>query len=315
VVTKNLKILLLVSLTGIIATISLSAAKAHPAGSLPVGSYWTLGVYIHNELTGSGSFNGTWSREEKYAVTFSVLSHDSNTITIRMNEAQDDSWSSTATETWIKRNGGATNNGTVNPFTNDYTLDATTLKVIKVSNDNFKNSVGQYSYIIINPQGLTVGSDVPLSADLDKVTSSQVVTINGANVDSWMLTWTGPREKGYWHDGNTYSRGPEMWVEYFDKIYGLRVAHTVHGIYKFNGQGGSWKETKESTSQVSTTNISFSQSSSFSSLMQLYVFGGIAVAVVIAVAFLTMRKRKTNSAAPKVTDRDRSRLRAHRYEV
>lgn len=297
---KSLKVLLLVSLTGITATISAPAAKAHPADSLPVGNYWTLGIHIHNELTGTGSFNGTWSRDEKYAVTFSVLSHDLNMITIRMNEAQDDSWSSTATEAWIKRNGGATNNGTVNPFTNDYTLDAATLKVIKVSNDDFKNSVGQYSYIIINPQGLSVGSNVPIAADLDKVTSSQDVSIKGANVDSWMLTWTGPREKGYWHDGNTYSRGPEMWTEYFDKTYGLRVTHTVHGIYKFNGQGGGWKETKESTSRVSDTNINFSQSNNLSFLTQPYVLGGIAVAVtvVILVVFLTMRKRKTNPAAP-----------------
>ena len=298
--TKSLKVLLLVLLTGIIATMSAPAAKAHLADSLPVGSYWTLGLHNHYELRGTGSFNGTWSRDEKYAVTFSVLSHDSNTITIRMNEAQADSWYSTATEGWIKRNGGARNNGTVNPFTNDYTLDAATLEVIKVSNDDFKNSVGEYSYIIINPQGLSVGSNVPVSADLDKVTSSQDVSIKGANVDCWMLTWTGPREKGYWRDGNTYSRGPEMWVEYFDKAYGLRVAHTVHGIYKFNGQGGGWKETKESTSQVADTNINFSQSNNLSFLMLPYVLGGIAVAVavVIVVAFLTMRKRKTNPVAP-----------------
>jgi hypothetical protein len=281
-------------------------AKGHSVDALPVGSYWTLKIHVHNELTGSGSFNGTWSREENYAVTFSFLSHDSNTIAIRMNEAQNDSWSSTATETWIKRNGGATNNGTVNPFTNDYTLDAATLEVIRVSNDNFRNSVGLYTYIIINPQGLTVGSDVPVSADLDKVASSQDVNVKGANVDSWMLTWTGPREKGFWHDGNTYSRGPEMWAEYFDKIYGLRVAHSVHGIYRFNGQGGSWRETKESTSQVSDTNINFSQLSGFSFLMQPIVLGEIAVAVVVVVAF-AMRKRKTKRAAPEVRDVDLDR--------
>lgn len=306
---KSLKVLFLVLLTVIIATTSAPATKAQPVDSLPVGSYWTLGIHIHNELTGSGSFNGTWSRNEKYAVTFSLLSHDSNTITIRMNEAQDDSWSSTATDAWIKRNGGATNHGTVNPFTNDYTLDAATLQVIKVSNDLLNNSIGEYSYIMINPQGLSVGSDVPISADLDKVSSSESVSIKGASVDSWMLTWTGPREKGFWRDGTTYSRGPEMWSEYFDKTYGLRVAHTIHGIYKFNGQDGGWRETKESTSQVSDTNINFSQSGSFF-LMQPYVLGGIAVAVVvIVVAFLTIRKRKTIRAAPaKLRDRDRQRI-------
>jgi hypothetical protein len=307
--TRPLKVLFLVALTVLIATISAPATKAQPVDSLPVGSYWTLGIHIHNELTGSGSFNGTWSRNEKYAVTFSLLSHDSNTIIIRMNEAQDDSWSSTATDAWIKRNGGATNHGTVNPFTNDYTLDAATLQVIKVSNDLLNNSIGEYSYIMINPQGLSVGSDVPISADLDKVSSSESVSIKGASVDSWMLTWTGPREKGFWRDGTTYSRGPEMWVEYFDKTYGLRVADTIHGIYKFNGQGGGWRETKESTSQVSDTNINFSQSGSFF-LMQPYVLGGMAVAVVvIVVAFLTIRKRKTIRAAPaKLRDRDRQRI-------
>ena len=281
-----------------IATISTPVTKAHPSDSLPVGSYWTLGYRVHQELTGAGSFNGTWSRDEKYDVTFSILSHDSNTITVRLSEAQDDSWSSIATDSWVKRNGGATNHGTVNPFTNDYTLDAATLMVIGVSNNNFTNSVGQYSYIIINPQGLSVGSYVPISTDFDKVDSSQGVSIKGANVDSWMLTWTGPREKGYWHDGNAYSRGPELWTEYFDKTYGLRVAHATHGIYKFNGQGGGWKETKDSTSQVADTNINFSQSSIFSTLVQSYVLGGISVAVVIAiVAFLTMRRRKASSVS------------------
>jgi hypothetical protein len=113
-----------------------------------------------------------------------------------------------------------------------------------------------------------------------------------------MLTWTGPREKGFWRDGTTYSRGPEMWVEYFDKTYGLRVADTIHGIYKFNGQGGGWRETKESTSQVSDTNINFSQSGSFF-LMQPYILGGMAVAVVvIVVTFLTIRKRKLSEQLP-----------------
>jgi hypothetical protein len=216
-----------------------------------------------------------------------------------MNEAQDDSWSSTATESWIKRNGGAANQGTVNPFTNDYTLDAATLQVLKVSNDLLNNSIGEYSYILINPQGLSVGSDVPVSADLDRVSSSQSVSIKGASVDSWMLTWTGQREKGFWRDGTTYSRGPETWEEYFDKTYGLRVAHTIHGIYKFNGQGGGWRETKEATSQVSDTNINFSQSDSFS-VMQPYVLSGMAVAVVVViVAFLRMQRRKANPTDPR----------------
>lgn len=293
-VTGSLKLLLLLSFMAIMTT-SMPAAKAHPIESLPVGSYWTLTIRIHNELTGSGPFNGTWSREEKYTVTFSILNHDPNMITIRMNDAQNDSWSSNATETWIKRNGGASNNGTIPPVTNDYTLDAATLKVAKVSNENYKNSVGEYNYIIINPQGLTVGSNVPISAVLDTVTSSQNVSIKGASVDSWVLTWTGPREKGFWQDGNTYSRGPELWTEYFDKTYGLRVAQAVHGIYRFNGQGGGWRETKESTAEIVDTNISFSKPSS-PSLMQPYVLGGAVAAIVLAVAFLAIRKRRINQS-------------------
>ena len=296
--TKNLKVLILVSLMVIIATISTPVTNAHPSDLLPVGSYWTLTNQVHQELTGTGSFNGTWSRDEKYDVTFSILTHDSHTITVRVREAQDDTWSSNATDSWVKLNGGATNHGTVNPLINDYTIDTTTLMVIGVSNKNFTNSVGEYSYVIINPQGLSVGSQVPISMGFDRVDPSQSVSIEGVNVDSWMLTWTGSHERGYWHDGNTYSRGPEMWTEYYDKTYGLRLAHATHGIYRFNGHGGGWRETKNWTSQAAETNITFSRSSSSPTLFQPYVLGGIAAVVaIIIVAFLTTRRRKASSAS------------------
>lgn len=276
--TRILNVIIFLVVVSTLWTIPVPVA-AHPVQSLPVGSYWTVSTTNHRTTTGSGSDSGTFTRDEKWTEKFTVRSHDANTITIT-DDYEGGSWSSTASDTWVKANGGATSQGQWPSSTNDYTINAATVNVTAVSNNDYKDDVGQGIYFLINPQGLSVGNTVNIGDDY-KVSSSQRIKVKGVDVDAWALTWTCDGCNGYWNATGTYSKGQETWTNYCDKTYGIFLGLRASGNYEFTRQGGGWKETMASTSQVSDTNINFSRSSTPSFLMQPYVLGGIVLAVAI----------------------------------
>ena len=289
--------LIITVILGTIWVLPAPVAAVSPAASLPIGSHWTLNVTSHYTASGYGIFAGEWTRDAKSTEQYTVQSRDANTITITY--AFSGSYSNTATETWISPNGGNSTHGTFTPKQNDYTIDLTTLKVTAVTNSDNKNDVGTRIWFMINPQGLSSGSTLSYywkgSEVPWKVSEPTSVKIKGTNVNGVSITYS-DEANGWWNVGNTYSQGPETDTYVFDSAYGLLMGITQTGNYKFTKQSGGWTETKAVTSEISDTNINFSQSilsQLFSPFSQLYLIGGIvAIIVLIIVAgFVTMRRR------------------------
>jgi hypothetical protein len=289
--------LIITLILGALWVLPTPVAAASPAASLPIGSHWILNGTSHYTASGSGIFAGEWTRDAKSTEQYTVQSRDANTITITY--AFSGSYSNTATETWVNRNGGKSNQGTFTPTQNDYTIDLATLKVTAVTNSNNKNDVGTRIWFMINPQGLShgstlsyywKGSEVPW-----KVSEPTPFKVKGTNVNGLSITYS-DEANGWWNVDKTYSRGLETDTVIFDSTYGLLMGVTQTGNYEFTKQGGGWTETKSLTSEISDTNINFSQSilsQLFAPFSQPYLISGIVaiIVLIIVTGFVMMRRR------------------------
>jgi len=169
---------------------------------------------------------------------------------------------STATDTWVKPNSGKTKRGTAEE-TNDYTIDAATLKVIAVSNKDYKDDVGLQSVWMTTPTGLTQGSTVlcpwygKTTTEVPwRVAGSQTVSIEHINVSAWKLVYTG-EGVAYWSLKDVGSTGTETITRLYDAYYGIELGWSVVGSYVLTSKWGGWTETYSSTAQITETNLVF----------------------------------------------------------
>jgi len=231
--------------------------------SLPEGSWWTISRTYKWMATGSGSDSGKWTLDGKSDRKFTVTKHDAENIIISYSSSS--SWSSTATETWVKPNGGATKKGE-STATVTYTLDASTLVVKAVSDKDYQDEVGHPVWFLVNPTELRPGATISLpwttaSATIVdvpwSVTKAQTVNVKGGSAACWTLEHTG-ESMGYWRVGETRSSGTETDTYLFDTTHGVYLGESISGSYSFDRSGGGWSETHSATSQVVNTNLVFS---------------------------------------------------------
>jgi len=227
---------------------------------LPVGSWWVLNGSRHYAVSGSESYRGTWTRDEDYSWRLSVKNSDADTITL--SSSYSESWSTTATDKWIKPNGGKSKSGTWDE-TNDYTIDAATLKIVAVSNKDYKDDVGLQSVWMTTPAGLTQGSTVlcpwygkTTTEVAWRVSGSQTVSIEGINVNAWNLVYTG-EGVAYWSLKDAGSTGTETITRLYDAYYGIALGWSAVGSYVLTSKWGGWTETYSSTAQITQTNLVF----------------------------------------------------------
>jgi hypothetical protein len=235
--------------------------------SPPQGTSWTVTGTNHRTATGKGSDAGTWTRDASYTDTFVVIARTDTTTTISWSETG--SWSSTATQTWVSANGGATNKGTISS-TVIYTIDLGTYKVTTVSDTDYSDQVGHPSWILINPTTPTAGgtvqgvwyvpnSDATSSTltDVPWTVSKSSVNVKGTQVGAWKGTYTGDGF-GWWRSGNVHSKGSETDTQSFDSTYGTYLAGSFSGNFAFTRTGGGWTETFTESDNISDTNLTFS---------------------------------------------------------
>jgi hypothetical protein len=256
---------------------------------------------MHRALQGTGSYAGSWIRDEKYTIKFTVVKHDANMITI--SDQYSGSWSSTATDTWVKANGGQSSQGIMPPVELDYTIDLTSMNITAVEQEsmnlNQKLYPRPFTWLLINPQNLGEGGTVwiwkwrgPETAF--GVGGSQTVDVKGAKVDAWSLSYTGswPRPS---HVGNSHSTGSESITYLYDKTYGVLLGWNVTGTSNYTVDGGGYRIIRSDNFQASDSNI-FTQPNAFSVLTQPYVLAGILAAILVAaVALLRMRRHHPHS--------------------
>ena len=236
-----------------------------PVQSLPIGSYWRGNGTMQKTLQGKGSYEGIWSEYSRYTRKFTIVNHNADEIAI--SEEYWGSWSTRATSTWVKRNGGESKEGTIAPVRIDYMINLTTMKVTAVSSKiDFIGGrpVGHLTWLLIDPQNVYHGRTVSLYRAGFPVTfevaASQIISINGASVDTWLLSYTGSAN-GTWHVGNNYAIGNETDTFLYDKTYCIAVGSTNSGSFSYTEEGGRLTETLSYYFRISDSNLAFAQPS------------------------------------------------------
>lgn len=256
----------IICVAAILSTIATAPVAAANSVTLKSGDWWAVNGTLHRTANGSGSDAGQWTYDLTYVDKYTVLNKDATTVLISLNETG--SWSSTATQIFVKPNGGATNTGSWSS-TITYTIDAGTFKVLAVSNNNRSDRIGHPSSIILTLGGLSQGSSVQLGwyvpsgdaksstyTDVSWNVDKQTVNFKGADVGVWSLTHTGDG-LGYWQSsGSIYSMGPETATYLYDANYGIYLGGSFTGNYALAVTGSGWTETYSSTETLSDTSPS-----------------------------------------------------------
>ncbi len=238
------------------------------SASLSVGDWWTLHGTVRRTATGTGTDRGTWARDLDQNMKFSVSSIDGNKIVISYEISG--SWTSTATESWITPNGGATRKGTISDSV-DITLDLSNLKVTAVSEKDYDSWVGHPTSFLVNTKALEVGSTMllPWWDESNKLVDTPwtvneltSVKVKGLDVSAWSLSYTG-KSTGFWRVGETYSTGQETETYQFDNTHGVCLGGVESGSYSFTRSGGGWQETYSRTAETQDTNLVFSVAVTF----------------------------------------------------
>jgi len=267
-----------------------------PLKSLPEGSYWSGNGKIHRTLEGTGNYTGTWASDTEYDSKFTIIGHSSDAIEISYEYYG--SWSSRATDKWVKLSGGESNHGTTGPVRFDYTIDIGTMKIMAVSDNTYRGLVGVLALQLIDPQSLhqggTVSQDWSGSTVNWTVGTSETIALNNVQVDVWPLSHSG-NWYGSWHVGNNYSTGMITITYLYDKNYGIALRRTATGDFNYTGNDQGWSETLSDNFRVTDSNV-FIRPSAFSLLMKpntLLLVAAMIVAILL-VAFLTVRSRRTH---------------------
>jgi hypothetical protein len=281
------------------------ATRASTEQYLPVGSWWTVTGSYHWTTTGLGGYSGSWTQDENLTDRFSVLSHTANSTTISWHESE--SWSSTATGTWIMPNGGETSQGTQS-MTVDHTIDTATFKVIAVSDKYHEEEVGHPAWFLMNPKAPSQGSTVMFgwyvpSTDARNATLTDVpwsvgkvetINIKGTRVSAWSLTYTG-EHLGYWQHGGVCSKGRQTITMLFDANYGIFLRLSTSGNFSFASSArDKWNEASSATRKITDTNLTLSVPAAVKTdHTQTYVtLGAVAGVLVLAMAGVAVAKKK-----------------------
>jgi hypothetical protein len=264
---------------------------------LSEGSYWSGNGKIHRTLEGRGNYTGTWTSDTEYDSKFTIAGHSSNAIKISYEYYG--SWSSRATDKWVKRNGGESNHGASGPVRFDYTIDTGTMKIMAVSDNTYRGLVGVLALQLIDPQPLhqggTVSQDWSGSTITWTVGESETIDVNDVHVDVWPLSHSG-NWYGSWHAGNNYSTGMIRITYLYDKNYGIALRRTATGDFNYTGNDEGWSETLFDNFQVTDSNV-FYRPSVFSVFMKPYMVVLVAAMIVaVVVTFLTVRRRRASCA-------------------
>jgi hypothetical protein len=259
----SLQLFLLAAIMSMVSVLPIPVSAVSSVQSLPIGSYWSGSGTIQRTLQGTGSYAGTWSEDSTYTRKFTIVNQEGNTVTT--SEEYSGSWSATATGAWVKRNGGELKQGTIAPVRVDYTINLTTMNFTAVSSKTglaAARLVGHLTWLFIDPQSVSPGGTVSLyragSTVPFAVAASQIIRINGAGVDTWLLTYTGPAN-GTWHVGNNYAMGNETDTFLYDKAYCIAVGWANTGNFSYAEEGGSLTETISYYFRVSDSNVAFSK--------------------------------------------------------
>lgn len=255
----------IICVAAILSTIAAAPVAAANSVALKSGDWWVVNGTLHRTANGSGGDAGQWTLDATYVDKYTVQSKDATTVLISIDETG--SWSSTATQTWVKPNGGATKTDSWSSKIT-YTIDPGTSKVLAVSNKDYSDQIGHPSYIMLNPGGLSQGSSVQLGwyvpssdaksstyTDVSWAVNKQTVNFKGANVGVWSLTYTGD-SLGDWNSGGTYSKGPETATYLYDTNYGIYLGSSLTGNYALTRTAGGWTETYSRTEKLSDTSPS-----------------------------------------------------------
>jgi hypothetical protein len=256
--------------------------KELSSASLPVGSYWSGNGIVHRALNGTGNYVGSSTIDLKYSNKFTVTQRETN-IAMMMVEYSE-TWSRTASGTWINQNRNATN-GSVSGILAYYTIDFTTMKIVGVS-INQKQSLGHLTYFFIDPQTVRQGGNVLVDWDGStvpyRVGAFRNVSINEVGVAVWPLThvrdWT-----GYWRVGGKVSTGSETRVNLYDKIYCAIVGWEIVGNYAYVGREGNWTEDYFEHFRVTDSNF-LTKTGPAAFLMQPSLLA-ISVVIIVLVVF------------------------------
>lgn len=302
------------------------------AQSLNAGSLWSTAETINRTATGKGSDSGTWTRNWSQSDNFVVLNRTATTISVAFSGT--DSWSSTATDTWVSDSGGPTKHGT-DSWAVIYAVDLGTYMVSAVSNKDFSDEVGLPAWFLLNPNSLTAGGTVLLTWNVPNSNATSetltavpwtvgqdTVSVKGNQLGAWKVTYTG-EQFGHWKSGNLHSTGTVTETDYFDSVYGIWLGYSASGNFTFDREGGGWKETYRASGWVSDTNLVFTVSSTLTASSANSVngvavtgtpfyllMGGVVTAVfaTIVVAIALVRRKRgastpheppTTPAAPK----------------
>jgi len=290
-----LRVLLVAIVVNTAQLLPAPVSAVSPVQSLPIGSYWRGNGTMQKTLQGKGSYDGIWSEYSRYTRKFTIVNHNANEITI--SEEYWGSWSITATSTWVKRNGGESKEGTIAPVRVDYMINLTTMKVTAVSSKTDfigGRPVGHLTWLLIDPQNVYHGRTVSLYRAgflvPFEVVASQVISINGASVDTWLLSYAGSAN-GTWHVGNNYAKGNETDTFLYDKTYCIAVGSTNSGSFIYTEEGGRLTETLSYYFRISDSNLAFAESSETDRSHPVRIsqtVQGMLVAIVVVLAALVL---------------------------
>ena len=218
-----------------------------------VGKSWTQEADWTWTAEGTGTDHGNWKMvgNDRYENTITRVDADSITIasswTTKMTE--------TATGSWVSVSSFATSSGT--PVTRTYsysgslTIDRTTYVYTAYSGDYAEANLGHKTSDVIDPLKLKSEGHVDLWwYDEDNryitvsysLTNEKMVTIAGVLTKALFVTYTGTGA-GWWHIGNSYSKGRVRATFSFDKSTGINLGQHTEGTYSYDRVGGGWKET------------------------------------------------------------------------
>jgi hypothetical protein len=217
----------------------------------------------YRTATGRGSDHGDWTKSTDSDVTYLITSMDEQKMVLSRKESG--SWTREATGTWIKHV-GVVDAGNFSEEA-DFTLDRSNLKVITVSDPDWREFIGLPSPYLISPTGLDLGATVVLpwrdgSGDLDDVpwtvNALEYVEVQNLNVCAWAASHTG-EGGGVFPYGRAeiYAKGPETNTLLFDCAYGALLAISGSGSYNNTKADGGWQETYSIEAWVTETNLLF----------------------------------------------------------